>query len=171
MKSSFIFLFVVFSVCAQEPDESSVRLLRSTITTVGSSSTSFNNYYIAQSIGQSGIIGKVDVDKTTVQQGFLSSIMSFEINNTSDELVNEILEFVVFPNPFIDYVEVSFSKKIQQDILIDITDDTGRLIKSKKYLPTNKIKIPIGDISVGLYFLQIKTGENVEIKKIIKTDH
>jgi hypothetical protein len=153
------------STYAQQARKTTV--LKSAITTAGLSSRSIanNKYYVKQSIGEDGIIGTADLNSSTVQQGFLSHIISSKRNNP----VHELLDLIIYPNPFVEYLKIDFSKRIEDAVYIKIYDVLGKIYRSKKYLPSDNITIPLHELSSGKYLIDIQTGENHMTKKIVKT--
>jgi hypothetical protein len=146
-------------------------ILRSTITSVGSTTvySTNNKYRIQQSIGQSGIIGKKELKNSTVQQGFLYNTITFNINNSNNDLIKESLEFVISPNPFVDHIVIKFSKKTAQDIYIKIYDVNGKIHYSNKYPASKQITVPMNRYSIGTYLINVESGQKIVTKKIIKT--
>tara|TARA_B110000046_G_C12924175_1_gene368510 strand:- start:542 stop:1075 length:534 start_codon:yes stop_codon:yes gene_type:complete len=147
-------------------------LLKSTITSVGSS-TAFmheNKYTVQQSIGQSGIIGKVKTKNTLIKQGFLSNFLFFSIQNSDVINFEETLNVVISPNPFIDYIKIDFSSKTRYEIQIKIYDINGKTFTYKKYKAAESIIVPMKNFSIGNYIVHIISGENKYVKKILKTN-
>ena len=138
---------------------------------MGSSSVSLKtvtkNYYIQQSIGQSGIIGLAAKNNLYVQQGFLNNANIFEINNTTDDF-EKAVSFTVYPNPVVDYVTILFTEKPTVPIQISLYDVRGRLILTEKYLPSISLTVPIRPLSEGVYLLHIISGKSIGSKKILK---
>ena len=164
----YIFVYQCFAFSQQTTKKYSV--LKSTITSVGSATiyTTNNNYSVQQSIGQSGIIGTKKTEKVSVQQGFLTSTLFFKVDNSSENTFKETLDFVISPNPFIDYIKIDFAKKTTYDVYIKIFDVNGKVFNSEKHQPTDQIIIPMNRFSIGTYLIQIKSGENSSTKKILK---
>ena len=158
-----LFLFVC-NVYSQQI----ISIQKSTITSVGSSTIYNNKYSVQQSIGQTGIIGKSDVNAISVQQGFLTNSIYFKIDNSVNEVFEESLDFVISPNPFIDHIKINFSKKTSHDIHIKIYDINGKIHFSNKYIPSDKIRVSMNKFSMGNYLIQIKSGKNISTKKLLK---
>lgn len=164
----FILVYQCFAFSQQSTNKYTV--LKSTITSVGSSTiyTSNNKYSIQQSVGQSSIIGQKEINAITVQQGFLTSNISFKINNSNNNNFKEDLEFVISPNPFIDHIKIDFSKKTIYDIYIKIYDINGKVYTIQKYPPSIKLIIPMRRFSIGTYLIQVTSGKTISTNKIIK---
>ena len=163
----FIYLFLSHFFCFSQQKPS---VIRSTITSVGSATvyTTNDKYRIQQSVGQSGIIGTKKLSNSSVQQGILYNTLNINIKNSNKTIIKETLEFVISPNPFIDYIKIDFDKKTTSDVYIRIFDINGKVFKSEKYQPTDQITIPMIRYSIGTYLIQIKSGENSSTKKILK---
>lgn len=147
-------------------------VLKSTITSVGSNSILHkkNKFNILQSIAQPSIIGTKNVGLISVQQGFLNNVMYLKINNSNNKSFKETLEFVISPNPFIDYIKIDFSKKTSFDVHVKIFDVNGKTHYSHKFNPTNQIIIPMNRYSIGSYLITVKSGRNLSTKKIFKVE-
>lgn len=165
----FLNCFIAF---AQQAAIKKPTLLKSTLTSVGSATvyTNNNKYSVLQSVGQSGIIGKKELKSITVQQGFLTNVIYFKINNTIEDSFKETLDFVISPNPFIDHIKIDFSKRTIHDVYIKIYDINGKIHSYEKYQPTDKIIIPMTKYSIGNYLIQIRSGEIISTKNILKTE-
>lgn len=73
----------------------------------------------------------------------------------------------VSPNPVSDYLMIELQSG-NSEIEIELVDLNGRVVLNKIYPANNKIEIPVHDLITGLYFVKIKSGEELEIVKIIK---
>lgn len=72
----------------------------------------------------------------------------------------------VYPNPTSG--EVIF-KGIVESTIVNVYDSEGRL-HAQKNLPIGE-KLYLSQLVDGLYFLQFKVGEEVYVKKLVKTSH
>ncbi|MFI1770606.1 T9SS type A sorting domain-containing protein [Thalassobellus citreus] len=148
-------------------------IIKSTLTCVGSSSISLKNqtkaYFIQQSIGQSGIIGLKVTNKISAQQGFLNHIKLITVNNPTVS-IKETISFNIYPNPVINYLNISFEKEPVKSLQIDLFNSTGKLIFSNEYPPNKKIIIPLNNLEEAMYLLQIRRDNIKATKKIIKVN-
>lgn len=72
---------------------------------------------------------------------------------------------VVYPNPFVDLVKVSFTLNIDL-VKVDIYSAEGRLVQSKRYqVNGTELEMDLSNLSTGLYHLRLE-GEN--LKKTVK---
>lgn len=163
-------LLILLLVIKTYPQQiNNTNLLKSAITAIGSSAISVSNgsYYVYQSIGESGMVGTVDMESTSHQQGFLSYVIA----NKAENSVNEIFDLVIYPNPFVEHLKIDFSKTTHENISVKIYDVLGKIYISKEYLPTDKIKIPIEKLRSGNYLIQIKTGKQTVTQKVFKIEN
>lgn len=165
----FIFLLIVCNAFSQQKTPV---VLKSTITSVGSSTILLSNEDISvqQSIGQSGIIGKVNSNNTIVQQGFLNGTRFFTINNSDVKDFQERLDVVISPNPFISYIKIDFTSKTQHPVYLRIYDTNGKVIVAQEHKATESITVPMKNISIGTYMVHIVSGENKFVEKILRVE-
>ena len=172
---NFIFIVFCISHCfvfSQQSTTKRYSVLKSTITSVGSNSILLkkDKFNILQSIAQPSIIGTRNVGLICVQQGFLNSAIYLKVNNSNNKFFRETLDFVMSPNPFIDYIKIDFAKKTSFDVHIKIFDVNGKTHYSNKFNPTNQIIIPMNRYSIGTYLITIKSGRNLSTNKIFKDE-
>lgn len=143
-------------------------ILKSALTSVGASSVPVfdHKYVVRQSIGQDGIVGKANLNVASIQQGFLVYFKSFSQKKSN----NNNLEFSIYPNPFVEEINIDFYKTTRDNVSIKIFDVLGKIYSSKKHLPIDKITIPLHKLSSGNYLIEIKTGKHTVTKKIFKID-
>lgn len=166
--------FVFFVLLSAVSNTNSQKLQKSAINSVGRTSSYFTTIHqkrhvILQSVGQSSIIGTKHSARISVQQGFLSNSVFYTINNRESEAINEALTLVVYPNPFIDHVQLKFSKKTRDDIYIRVFDFNGKQLVSKKYAPTDNLYVPMLNYSIGIYIIHVQSGGKHMTKKLLKS--
>lgn len=173
-KVLFIFgVLVITSSHAQDSNgtddiSNSYTLIRSTTGISGSSSTHltpYGRYLLSQSIGQSSIIGTGSNAGYTLRQGYQQpSILADVIQGIDD---NE-LDATIYPNPFQHSIFISFGERITKDIEIDLFDITGKLIFSKKFSPSQQVRLSITDISNGSYIINVRSSNKRISATLIK---
>jgi hypothetical protein len=89
-------------------------------------------------------------------------------NNTSQFTMATPHDYTLYPNPATDrqvYLPAAGPSKIEQLELLDVN---GRLLKTIKssMINQNQIKIKIGDIAKGIYYLRITDDTAVSVKKL-----
>ena len=88
-----------------------------------------------------------------------------------DKTVTEIL---VFPNPTADVLQLQLNKPYS-NIQVQIVSSAGRVVKEFNNIPLSNqtIKIPVGNLITGTYFLYLQTagpasGEEKQVLQFIK---
>jgi uncharacterized repeat protein (TIGR03803 family) len=90
--------------------------------------------------------------------------------NTSIDVPEANFAARIYPNPTnsIIYVDLSTVKK---ELIIELTDMNGRIVKSIKIQPNNyetSYKIDVSEFAEGLYFMHISNSEMSKVVKITK---
>lgn len=79
-------------------------------------------------------------------------------------------DFVVFPNPTNGIITIDFEERLEESILIQINDLSGRTVSNRE-IPSgiSWVKYDENELSLsnGIYFIHIKMGELEFIKKLI----
>jgi hypothetical protein len=76
----------------------------------------------------------------------------------------------IYPNPVIDIINVTVSLKKPSQVIVGISDLTGRMISNENYTITDQknIKIDSKSLPKGIYILRCESQGEVIIKKFIK---
>ena len=88
-------------------------------------------YKVIQSIGQNGIVGRVELNNKDVQQGFLTNTRYFSVRNSDNVNFKETFPIVISPNPFVDYIKIDLRSiktitGIRIDSLYEISEHVYR---------------------------------------------
>lgn len=167
--STFFFIFIHQFIHGQ--NELSEHLLRATTSIAGSSENiTVNNqqFVVQQSIGQSSVIGTFFYNNYSVRQGFIQPNSLLLDTSLSADFFRSNLKGNVHPNPFDNSLTISFSKKIEGEINIDVFDLLGRLVISEKQPAKQSVLIQLKSLPSATYILKIRANKNQFIKKIIK---
>lgn len=167
----FAMLLTNFMYSQDSPLPKKAVLLKSVITTAGSAPSlgiSNQKYIIQQSSGQHGITTKVDLSNGSVQQGFLTHTKRFRIKNDNTPNFDEKFPLVIYPNPFIDYIKITFTTKTQHPIKITIYDLNGKVFRNKTYPASKSITVPMRNYSIGGYLVQVVSRNRKYVKKVFK---
>ena len=143
-------------------------MVRSTTGVAGSSETisaNNNSYTVQQSIGQASAIGTFSTENYTVRQGFIQPDVMSKIRDIAIPLS---LEAIVYPNPFVEGVTLSFSEQITDKVAVAVFDVLGRLVFSKSYAAQQKVQVQFENLSVANYILKVTANNKQFIKKILK---
>lgn len=98
--------------------------------------------------------------------GFAATFLmeQWEDNLSTDHFTNsETISFSMYPNPTSEYFKIN---NINSNMLVNIFDFQGRLVKSIMYSP--EMKINVKDLNSGTYFVSIKNENKIlGAKKLI----
>lgn len=90
------------------------------------------------------------------------SLMPLGVKDTEKQI-----QVKVYPNPVENELNVEFPSVLSDDWNIAVIDVTGRTLKSYRFTE-NKLTIDIGDLSSGLYILQMDNSKEIISKPFIK---
>ena len=72
----------------------------------------------------------------------------------------------VYPNPARSIVNIRMESK--KDVQLDVYDHLGRLCQSTQYdKPSGLYKLNVSDLKPGVYFIQVKSGEQTQTAKLL----
>lgn len=161
--SSVLLLFLsVQNVNSQAP-----KMLRSSLNISGSSKSIVLNgdkYFYQQSVGQDGIIGLNQSSPLALRQGFIQPLYA----NSPRLKDKNSLKVLVYPNPVNDYVRMTFSDVITDDIVITIHNSWGKVVGNSSYEAAQELLINLNELPIGLYILKINSGNKISSVKLIK---
>jgi len=143
-------------------------IIRSTLGVGGFSQTITTNdggYVICQSIGQNGVIGTFNNDDYTFIQGFQQPISSSKVFQLP---IEETLFASLYPNPFYHYINISFKDRISEEILVQLTDITGKTIFFKEYPASQLITLHLDHLNSGMYIMKVSINNKQFRANIIK---
>jgi hypothetical protein len=108
--------------------------------------------------------------------GNYNNIIYLNISTNLDVAVNEILNkdfpFVIFPNPSnSNYIHLSYDLKENANVTVNIYNVLGEKIDSKNIgsqsMGKNQYTIDNSNLSNGVYFVEVSTGEVSSIQKLV----
>ena len=171
MKQQLLLVSALFLVCIQfteAQNTTSAYLARATTGAAGSSeNVTINNkaYIVQQSIGQASVIGTFSDENYTFRQGFIQPNVLAKI---IDLAILLSLDAIIYPNPFVESVTISFSEQITDRVEVAVFDILGRLVFSKSYTANQKVNVEFNNLSVADYILKVTANNKQFIKKILK---
>jgi hypothetical protein len=172
MKQQLLFAITLFLIqLIQAQNTSSKYLVRATSGIAGSSETivlNNKNYVVQQSIGQASAIGTFSNSNYTLRQGFIQPNVMQKVLSLS---IPQSLNAVIYPNPFVESITISFSEQITNKVEVAVFDLLGRLVFSKSYLADQKVIVPFNNLSLAKYILRVTANNKQFIKKIFKKIH
>lgn len=123
-----------------------------------------NGIVVMQTIGQQSRIGTSN-NTFVVMQGFQQSFWGKYIASNPIE----VIQAKTYPNPFIQTVNIEFSKEIIDEITINVFDLSGRLVFEQKKKSDNMILtflLPL--LPSSEYLVRLNTSSFSYFTKIIK---
>ena len=78
------------------------------------------------------------------------------------------LDYVVFPNPTNNTLNVQFQHEYEGDVAIQLIDMKGRVLREIKETHTLSEKISMGDLPQATYILKILYTDKVFVEKVVK---
>lgn len=158
-KLSFIFILVMSSNLYAQ------KLHHQMISSQGVNVKLSNGTKINQSIGQQSAIGNFNTTVGKIGQGFIQSMVSVSKTNT----VATAITAVVYPNPFSDVLNFSFSSPIEGKVKLTFFDVRGRLVYNKETTPISNV-VTISELyfSEGTYFVKLEAKGVIYSSQIIK---
>jgi hypothetical protein len=169
MKSLFLYILtLVFVPFSWAQEARSPYLLRSTLGEAGFSVTTSiegRSYAVEASVGQASAIGTFYGIKYSAIQGF---IQPYSFATGKERLPFSNLLATVFPNPFSEELNISFSKQIKGTVEVEVYDMMGRTVFSKTYPAEQAIAVRFNPGFIANYLLKITYKNQAYLKKITR---
>lgn len=169
MKRQLLFAITLFLIqFTQAQNTSNSYLVRETTGVSGASeliSSNNQQYVVQQSIGQGSAIGTFNNVDYILRQGFIQPNVLAKII-AKDILLN--LEAIIYPNPFVESISISFNEKVSNKIEVAVFDVLGRVVFSKNYNAEQNLQVQLNNLSVANYILKVTANNKKFIKNIIK---
>ena len=162
-KITLFFLCMVFTIASLQAQE----LMRSTTGVAGTTSTlslGSKTLVVQQSIGQGSVIGTFASGAITLRQGYIQppSIKTSIIEEDSNLLAS------VYPNPFTDAVNISFSEEVNGNLTIVIYDMLGRKVYDQSKRATQEMTVNLQSLSSAQYIMVVSSGNKLFKANLIK---
>jgi hypothetical protein len=97
-------------------------------------------------------------------------LVQFSINQTSLPELDELSDFDVYPNPFKNYTNVSFTLDDNSDVNLKVYNVIGEVVyniqKRDMSSGTHNMIIDTREFTPGIYFVNLKIGDKLYITKI-----
>ncbi len=91
----------------------------------------------------------------------------FKFSTTGIASTQEDFKVNIFPNPTENTITISLDNK-DSETQISLIDISGKVVLVKKYAPNALISMDLSDLPKGFYYLQIKKGGAMTVKKVVK---
>jgi hypothetical protein len=122
------------------------------------------NFAFLPNIAPAFTVDTLEIDYVRIYQSAATGL-----NIESDN--QQIFDLKTAPNPASDYIIISYYLPENTDVNIEIRDLTGRLIQiltnEKQSSGQHQAKWNTQNLSSGVYFLTLNTGNNIMTKKCI----
>lgn len=77
------------------------------------------------------------------------------------------LDFSIYPNPNNGIFEITLSENVSGEINVRIYDLNGRMILSDRVRAEAKLKLDLGNIQRGSYFIELQSNQDLFTKKLL----
>jgi len=101
------------------------------------------------------------------KRGGLNIYMQDAISSTG-KLQATKNQLVLSPNPTTGQLTIEFSKAINEEVSIQITNLLGQTLLTKQQWLDQKINLSLNDVPVGTYFIIVDTPKEHYVEKVIK---
>ena len=81
--------------------------------------------------------------------------------------INSVINVSVYPNPANESVFIEIESNSNNPITLIYSDNSGKILHQINYQITEPIEIKRNNISAGIYWIKIISGDDVVVKKII----
>lgn len=160
-RSTFFLLFLIVQLSFSQS------LKKQTLSSQGSSLfvyTATKSYFVQQSIGQGSVIQTFNSPNYSLRQGFLQPISPSALIDASDTSIDA----VIFPNPFVDVINIHFGEPVVGPVTAAIFDMVGRQVYAQTFTPNPRLLLEIDALAVGPYFLRLNMRTKTLTAKLIK---
>jgi hypothetical protein len=165
MKQNYFFKFFYFLGHMHKLKEFSSYLFTSTTGASGSSVNVGSLMAIVRSIGQASVIGTFYNGDYSVRQGFIQPDVMAKIRDVEIALD---LEAIIYPNPFVESLTISFDEAITSKVEVVVYDLTGREVYSKNHAASQSVNVQFTDLPVAGYIVRVTANGKQFIKNILK---
>ncbi len=102
-------------------------------------------------------------------------IHNFKVNWAlgTQEIKNTVSSIVLAPNPAVDFIDVTVQMtEPSAKVEAVLTDMSGRVLKTQtqKFNPANEFNFDTNDLAQGLYFVKVRSGNEILVQKFIKVN-
>jgi len=75
----------------------------------------------------------------------------------------DFISFELYPNPSTDFVNIKLSNDLNEELNLEIYDQTGRLLNTNEKISATTI-IDVSTYKEGVYFFQLRMGASLYTK-------
>lgn len=89
----------------------------------------------------------------------------------ASETFEELTQLELYPNPASTQATLHYQLPERQLVTIEMLDNSGRLYKTvlweSQLEGDHKVKLPLGELSTGIYYCRLKTARGLIVKKLV----
>ncbi len=108
-------------------------------------------------------------DEYTLIADFRIGLPGFRTSKGFDQieggLAEEDYNFAVYPNPFNDQLNISFESESSE---VMVFNAIGEMVQRVNTIGKSKLELDLSDQPSGIYFIKVRTGEEIQVRKIVK---
>ncbi len=128
--------------------------------TSGSSSFSQTNLNYSYTIG--GVFSGTISNGASFTQGFQQPELIGNKKNSS----KNYFKVQLFPNPVIDNLNIRFYKLNESEIIVNVFDMSGKVVKTQSYVtsenePSKMVRIDLSNLQSGNYIVSLSSKQNI----------
>jgi hypothetical protein len=155
----FIFFSVLFALSVN------AQMMQEVISSAG-------GYNVNGGVSISWTLGETIIPTFKSQDGTLiltHGVQQEMIITAVEETIDDAVKIKVFPNPADAIVNVQFEAPVDEEIILDILDSQGKLVKTDLIdsAMTEK-QINLQDFPAGIYYLRLTKGKHSNVYKVVK---
>ena len=151
MKKTYNVLIVVLIFCAFSVANAQLKVKRASLSSSVNNNTQTNGYKVQQSIGHMGIMGSFKYIGHAVLNGFL-----IPQNTTSAEIIMPDFNLEIYPNPFIDHINISIQTAVSGEMVVRLYDISGRLVTEHLSRAKKEQRIELSHLLQAQYLLSVE---------------
>jgi hypothetical protein len=151
MKNTYNFLIVALIFCVFSVANAQLKVKRASLSSSVSNNTQTNGYKVQQSIGHMGITGSFKYLGHAVLNGFL-----IPQNTISAETIVPDFDLEIYPNPFIDHINISIQTAVSGEMVVRLYDITGQLVREHLSKAKKEQSIELSQLPQAQYLLSVK---------------
>lgn len=153
MKYLYVLAAAIFLLSTPSFTHAQIKIKRASLSASVRDAHSIHNgsYKVQQSIGHMGIKGVSNHQEYTVLKGFL-----IPKNDVESSIINPDFNLQVYPNPFVDYIELDFDGTVSGEMVVLLHDVTGKLIFKTVSQVKQQQRIELGHLAQAQYILTVE---------------
>jgi len=94
---------------------------------------------------------------------YFSDILQIEVTTSTNLQDISTTSFQLFPNPIVDYTNLTFDNSGDTNYSLKIFDMEGKMVRSIYNISTEKVTIQKGNLKSGLYILKLYSEDRIII--------